>query len=56
MIKINLIVLKEMCNKDLSKEALKENATTWIFDSFENNGLGCTGVCSDCMEFEDINF
>jgi hypothetical protein len=42
MIKINLIVLSNMAKQNLTEEVYREHTTTWIFDDYENYGLGCT--------------
>ena len=49
MIKMNLIILGAMARQNLIEEAYREHTTTWIFDDYENYGLGCTGECTECM-------
>jgi hypothetical protein len=42
MIKMNLIILGAMARQNLIEEVYHEHTTTWIFDDYENYGLGCT--------------
>lgn len=49
MIKMNLIILGAMARQNLIEEVYREHTTTWIFDDYENYGLGCTGECTECM-------
>ena len=53
MYKLNLIVFGEMCNT--SNEYALENAKEWIFDDFENYGVGCTGLCSNCLDLDNAS-
>ena len=50
MLKINLVVLNDLVRKDMSEALYKEFLSTWIFDDFENYGVGCSGICSECSE------
>ena len=56
MYKLNLIVLSDMNKTDSKSNMYKEFSTYWIFDDYENYGLGCTDVCSECIKWEDTDF
>lgn len=56
MYKLNLIILRALSFEKLSEECYKDNTTRFVFDDDMNYGLGCTGVCTECMYDEDEDY